>query len=189
MGAVIGTQTSDVSTVCKSEWNRYKEDIGKCKPEWDVILDDFRRIHVNTTASEFLSHSYDMIENLFLGCKEVVSREVHDQFVETITKRIEEITQYDWEHRREKEPFNQVIKLFRSTEDMSKDRKTEMLFVMAIKITAVSANYESCLKLQLRSHKIIPPEAAPTGARCCQDQSVLSTLEHAQEQLFLLDPT
>ena len=191
MGAVIGTQLQDVSTKCNNEWNRYNDTIGNCKPDWDIILDDSRHINANTTATEFSAHTSNMIENVFLGCKEMLSREVHDQFVEIITKRVAEITQYDWEHC-DKDPFNQVIKLFRSTEDLLMDRKTEMLFVMVIRITrTASAKWESCLKLQLRSHKIIPPAVTePARPRCSQNQQqyLFSALQRAPEQL-LLDPT
>ena len=192
MGAAIGIRdrVTDISTVCMSEWNRYKEEIGECKPDWEIILDDSRRINVNTTASDFSGHASEMIKNLFLGCNEVVSLEIHDQFVETIVKRIKEITEYDWEHHKEKDPFNQVIKLYRSTEDLSKERQTELLFVMVIRITALSTNWESCVKLQLRSHKVTPVGSEPSRPRCCENQNqyLLDAVERSQEQL-LLDPT
>ena len=192
MGSAIGIRDRviDISTVCMSEWNRYIEEIGECKPEWEIISDDSRCINVNTTPSDFSSHASEMVQNLFLGCNEVVSLEVHDQFVETIIKRIKEITEYDWKYHKEKDPFNQVIKLYRSTEDLSKDRQTELVFVMVIRITASSTNWESCVKLQLRSHKVIPIGMDSARPRCCENQNqyLMDAIKRDQEQL-LLDPT
>jgi len=195
MGSAIGSRPSNVSAVCKSEWDKYKGEIAG-KPDWDIILDDFRPIDVYTTASQFSSHFSDMIENLFLGCKEMVSREIHEQFVEIIKKRTEEITQYDWEHRKDHDSFNQVIKLYRFADDTMKERQTDMIFVMVIRMSNVSkkskdeivANWESCVKLQLRSHKIVPPEPVETARpRCCQQQD--DDFSAALQRATLMDPT
>jgi len=132
---------STVDTLCKEEWNSYREEMGglKLKEGWALILDDFRNINITHTTSHFLARFSGIMENLFLGCKEVVSANVHRELVDVTVKRMETLIQFDHRNHTKRE-FNKSVRLFRANDDPSYSRKTEMILVMIVRITVTETN-------------------------------------------------
>jgi len=138
-----------VDTLCKEEWNSYRQEMGglKLKEGWALILDDFRNINITHTTSHFLARFSGIMENLFLGCKEVVSANVHRELVDVTVKRMETLIQFDHRNHTERE-FNKSVRLFRATDDPSYSRKTEMILVMIVRITVTETNSRNAAKIQ-----------------------------------------
>ena len=193
MGGQMSRQKS-VLSLCQEEWDLYIDNNRDFKSEWEMILDDARHVNVTTTTSHFLAHFSDLIENLFLGCKDMVSDELHNSFVDILVKRMEEIVRYDYKHAT-KDFTPPPVKLIRYTEDAPKDRKTQMIFVMIARVEKkhkwaenvddLEANWEICLKLQLRSHK--DEQVVTQRTRQCTENAL--TLPDNLVRLGLLDPT
>ena len=206
MGNLICLGQTSVRALCDSEWNLYTQHIDEHgskhdEQQWEMILDDLRHLAIETTSPEISANFTDVVENILLGCKEVISREIHDQFVEIIVRRVKEIIELD------SETTNlQVIKLFRSTEDTQRNRETCMVFVMAIRytkrqevgeeditmVTPPTIRWESCFRIRLHSHLINQPVAqrVQTPRRCTQNQlfwSLPATI--GQGTVARLDPT
>ena len=137
MGNLLCLGQASIRAVCDSEWNLYTQYIDengsrRDEQQWEMILDDLHHLDIETTSIEISTHFTDVVETILLGCKEVVSRDIHDQFVEIIVKRVKEIIELDSDVINTQ--FNQVINLFRSTEDSQRDRETSVVFVMAIRL-------------------------------------------------------
>ena len=174
----MGGQTS-TQVLCKQEWDKYQEEVGTIKDGWTLVIDDSRNLDVMQTMSSYLAHATDLMENLMLGCKEVISESVHQELVDTIVKRLESVIEFDYKNYNDK-VFNGVITLFRATDDYVKERKTEMVFVTILRFTSSTSrnlaskndkqrtqdldvnqiHIESSIKLQVRSIK--DPELANT---------------------------
>ena len=161
---------SSVNILCENEWELYKTQIGELDQNLTVILDDRRHLDLITTKSNVLAQFSGLIENTFLGCKEVISRDIHDDFVEAIVKRVEQIVLFDYSSKVHHP--DQTIKMFRFTEDTGRDRQTNMIFVMVIRIAHVRAEltddeeeamikWESCLRLRMHSHVTESVSPAP----------------------------
>ena len=167
----MGGQTS-VQDRCKQEWDKYQSDVGAIKSGWTLVLDDSRDTDVVQTVSFYLAKSTDIMENLMMGCKEVISETVHQDLVDTVVKRIQSVIQFDYKNYNEK-IFNGVITLYRATDDYVKGRKTELVFVAILRFTSSEkrdlqskndnqrsqeldinqVHIESSIKLQVRSIK------------------------------------
>ena len=174
----MGGQTS-VQDRCKQEWDKYQSDVGAIKSGWTLVLDDSRDTDVVQTVSFYLAKSTDIMENLMMGCKEVISETVHQDLVDTVVKRIQSVIQFDYKNYNEK-IFNGVITLYRATDDYVKGRKTELVFVAILRFTSPAkrnlhlkndnqrsqeldvnqVHIESSIKLQVRSIK--DPELSDT---------------------------
>ena len=171
----MGNSQIPVDTICKQEWDGYRQEMGglDLKEGWGLILDDSRSINITHTTSNFLARFSDIMENLFLGCKEVVSSNVHRELVDVTVKRMETLIQFDHQNHTERE-FSKSVRLFRATDDPSYSRKTEMILVMIVRITVAAttsrnpeariqatttqreqnqAHIETAVKLQIRSVK------------------------------------
>jgi len=176
MGNCLSFGQASVRELCNNEWNLYTQHIDEHgsrhkEQHWAIILDDLHHLAIETTSQEISVQFADVVEKILLGCKEVISRELHDQFVEIIVRRVKEIIEFDF---RDNKQLNQVIELFRSTEDSQKGRETSVMFVMAIRLTKTSKRqesegedreistaptiiWESCFRIRLHSYLLNRP--------------------------------
>lgn len=157
----MGNQAS-TDTLCTQEWDKYLKTVGESKEGWNLILDDSRNVNIHSGMTKFLAHFTDLLENLFLGCKAVLSENVHRELVDVTVKRMEELINFDYKNCKEKN-FYQVIPLLRSTDDNRLQRKTEMILVLVVRITAdttkkplqeqeePTAHIENSIKVRMRS--------------------------------------
>ena len=171
--------TVSVQNLCNGAWNNHKwrlKDEEDFDPSWELILDDFRQIELFMTTSQFLAHFSDLIENLLLGCKEAMSDEVHQDFVDFIVKQTENVIQEEYTEEEESSACRQ-IPLYLKREDPLKNRKTQMVFLMVIRTSHLErrerraekeSKWETFIKLQLSSDKQKPPEAE-RPRRCCRE--------------------
>ena len=168
----MGNQQSQVETVdelCTQEWEKYERKVGSIKDGWELIHDDGRAVDVKSSIAGFLAHFSSLQENLFIGCdSSYISGTLHRNLVDVTVKRMEEIINFDYVNCSSK-VFNNKATILRARDDTKKNRKTEMIFVMAIRITDTSkrtpgtrstadldsqtVHVESSMKLQLRSIK------------------------------------
>ena len=210
MGNLLCLGQASIRAVCDREWNLYTQYIDengsrRDEQQWEMILDDLHHLDIETTSIEISTHFTDVVETILLGCKEVVSRDIHDQFAEIIVKRVKEIIELDSDVINTQ--FNQVINLFRSTEDSQRDRETSVVFVMAIRLMtakrqeareedtsppAPTIKWESCFRIRLHSRLINRPVSrrAQTPRRCTLNHfswSLPATIGH--QTVARLDPT
>ena len=179
MGGHLSTDRG-TDTLCTQEWDKYLNSTGKPKDDWELLLDDSRNVNLHDDTSKFLARFTDIMENLFLGCKEVMSARVHQEFSDVTVKRMEELINFDHSNNTEKK-FNKVVRLIRLTEDSDFQRKTEMILVMVIRITVVAKKrsqeqeeeqptfqIENSIKVQIRSIKdpSLQPESPELSADC-----------------------
>lgn len=156
--------------LCSQEWEKYLKTTGEHKDGWEVILDDSRNVNINKSMSFFLAHFTDLMENLFMGCKEVMSESVHRELVDVAVKRMEELINFDYSNYSGKR-FYQVVPLLRSTDDCILQRKTEMIVVMVVRVSVVPksdrnetpAQIENSIKVRMRSKSdnTVPVRAPP----------------------------
>lgn len=78
------------SKLCTEEWKEYVDQF-KLQDKWEIVLDDTRDMEINYTMGDFLAKSADIFENLFLGCENILSDDLHAAFVDIIVKRLETI--------------------------------------------------------------------------------------------------
>lgn len=169
-----------ISVMCHRAWNSHSwrlKDEEDFDPSWELILDDFRQIELIMTTSQYLAHFSDLIENLLLGCKEAMSDEVHQDFVDFIVQQTENLIQEECVKEEEENPVYKQIPLYLKKEDPLKNRKTQMVFLMVIRISNLESKerrtdketkWESFIKLQLSSDKQKPPEVE-RSRRCCRE--------------------
>ena len=133
------------------------KDKGSFESGRELILDDFRRIELLMTASQFLARFSDLIENLFLGCKEAMSDEVNRDFVDLVVTQTQSVIHE--EYKGSNGAFCKEIPLFLNKEDPLKHRITQMVFLMVMRISNSTreesgpeerAKWECTIRLQLR---------------------------------------
>lgn len=174
-------QLTPVSALCNEAWNshnwRLKDEEEDFDPGWELILDDFRQIELVMTTSQFLAHFSDLIENLLLGCKEAMSDEVHQGFVDLIVTQTENVIQEEYIKGEDRLNFCKNLPLYLNKEDSPKNRKTQMVFLMVIRISNLvskesrvekEATWECFIRLQLSSDKLKTP-ATGRPRRCCRE--------------------
>ena len=188
-----------ISDLCNDAWESHNwrlKDEEDFDPGWELILDDVRQIELTVTTSKFLAHFSDLIENLFLGCKEAMSDEVHQDFVDLIVNQTENIIQEEYTNGKT-EVFCKEVPLYLNKEDALKNRKTQMVFLMVIRIsnspskerTEREAKWESFIKLQLSSDMQKYPIEQPR--RCCRENQwqLPSNYLLSPREFASLDPT
>ena len=167
-------RVTPVSVLCNEAWDshnwRLKDEEG-FDPGWELILDDFRQIELLMTTSQFLAHFSDLIENLLLGCKEAMSDEVHQSFVDLIVTQTENVIQDEY-IKCEDGNFCKHVPLYLNKEDSPKNRKTQMVFLMVIRISnsviKTEKEWECFIRLQLSSDKQ-KPLVVDRPRRCCRE--------------------
>lgn len=169
-----------ISTLCTNAWDSYKwrlKDEKDFDPGWELILDDFHQSELLMTASRFQIIFYNLIENLFLGCKGSMSDDVHKEFVDFVVKETQNILQE--ENILSQNDICKEIPLYLFKEDSINNRKIQMVFLTVIRISKSTSEegnvekeevtWESYIKLQLSSDKI-RPVTERQSTRCREDQ-------------------
>lgn len=88
MGCQWSTSTDKL---CKREWNSYLETTGQIKNGWELVLDDFRNVDINSDRTIFMVKFTEIVEKLLLGSPQVISDMVHQEFTDVTVKRMEEL--------------------------------------------------------------------------------------------------
>ena len=161
-----GEQSVPCGKLCSQDWENYVNVDYKLQDGWEVILDDTREIDTSYTMTAFLANFTNIFENLFLGSQDSMSENVHATFVDVVVKRLESIIEIDYLNHRKKEFSPSPIHFMRMNDDYGKNRKFQLMFVMALRITATRkrdgdkaeldthpANVEMSVRIQLRSVK------------------------------------
>ena len=162
------SQLMEASDQFEEAWTKHYQqlkDEGNFEFGRELILDDFRQIELFMTTSQFLAQFSDLIENLFLGCKEAMSDEVHQDFVDIIVTQTQSIIQKEYHSiNGMNRNFCKDIPLYLNKEDSLKNRITQMVFLMVMRISNLAteeigpekkAKWECSIRLQLSSDKTL----------------------------------
>ena len=171
-------RTQPLTSEFEKAWSAHNQQLkekGSFESGRELILDDFRRIELLMTASQFLARFSDLIENLFLGCKEAMSDEVHRDFVDLVVSQTQSVIHGEYySSEGTNGNFCKEIPLFLNKEDSLKNRITQMVFLMVMRTCEQSgpeerAKWECTIRLQLSSDKTLVVERRPR--RCCRQEN------------------
>ena len=146
-----------LSFMCDTAWDKYKwrlKDEEDYDPSWEVILNDSRCVEF-VNASRFQVTFPEVIENLFLGCRQAMSDNIYRNFVDFVVEETKNAIETEI-YIRKNEEFYKEIPLHLFKEDQGKEIR--MIFLMVIQ-TSQSASeegsvenettWESFIKLQI----------------------------------------
>ena len=156
--------TPSCNKLCSQDWDNYVNKEHKLQEGWEIILDDTRDVDTIYTMTKFLANFANIFENLFLGSKNSMSENIHATLVDVVVKRLQSIIQIDWLNHKMREFSPLPIHFMRINDDNGRNRKFQLIFVMALRIISTKkrdgkeeeldthhANVEMSVRIQLRS--------------------------------------